>query len=369
MGGTANIKDRTLQQECLIYVVIWLLVLLFPIVNEASGATAYDPFKWSRVVRWWIGTVPFFGLFLLNRLLLVPRLFMKNKMKSYALAAFAALCLFGAVQHVMITNRHHKPLHEFPARLHHKPMGPPHGMRPPKKHNPYFPLLVNCSLAIMMTGFNLSIILMFKSQRDKVLHEEQERARLHDELKYLRSQVNPHFFMNMLNNIHALVDIDPQRAKKVIIELSKLMRHTLYDAENQRVSLESEIAFVSNYISIMRVRYPEDIVCINMELPEHPSPETRIPPLLFMPLLENAFKHGVSYVNDTAIDVKINEYEDNVSFFCRNTKPPASGSCSKGGLGLDNVRRRLNLLYGSDSYLTINDEIDSYSVSLTIPKV
>lgn len=135
------------------------------------------------------------------------------------------------------------------------------------------------------------------------------------------------------------------------------------------MSLESEIAFVSNYISIMRVRYPEDIVCINMELPEHPSPETRIPPLLFMPLLENAFKHGVSYVNDTAIDVKINEYEDNVSFFCRNAKPPASGSCSKGGLGLDNVRRRLNLLYGSDSYLTINDEIDSYSVSLTIPKI
>ncbi len=142
-------------------------------------------------------------------------------------------------------------------------------MRPPKKQNPYIPLLVNCSLAIMMTGFNLSIILMFKSQRDK----------------------------------------------KVIIELSKLMRHTLYDAENQRVSLESEIAFVSNYISIMRVRYPE-----------HPSPETRIPPLLFMPLLENAFKHGVSYVNDTAIDVKINEYEDNVSFFCRNTKPPAPRS-------------------------------------------
>lgn len=173
--------------------------------------------------------------------------------------------------------------------------------------------------------------------------------------------------MNMLNNIHALVDIDPKRAKKVIIELSKLMRHTLYDAENTEVSLESEISIVTNYINVMRVRYPEDIVCINMELPENPSPETRIPPLLFMPLLENAFKHGVSYVNDTVIDIKIEERDDEVIFNCRNTRPPVAGIHAKGGLGLENVRRRLNLLYGTDDILTICDRPDSYSVLLKIP--
>lgn len=367
MKGAANTKDRTLQQECLIYIFIWLLAFLFPIVNEASGQSAHDPFKWSRIIRWWTGTVPFFGLFLLNRLLLVPRLFMKGRLKSYALATLIALCIFGAVQHVMISSRQHKPFHETTAMHPPKPRGVPPGMRLLKKPNTRIPLTVNTSLAILMIGFNLSIILIFKDQRDKALREEQEKDRLRDELRYLRSQVNPHFFMNMLNNIHALVDIDPKRAKKVIIELSKLMRHTLYDAENTEVSLESEISIVTNYINVMRVRYPEDIVCINMELPENPSPETRIPPLLFMPLLENAFKHGVSYVNDTVIDIKIEERDDEVIFNCRNTRPPVAGIHAKGGLGLENVRRRLNLLYGTDGILTICDRPDSYSVLLKIP--
>lgn len=367
MKGAANTKDRTLQQECLIYIFIWLLAFLFPIVNEASGQSAHDPFKWSRIIRWWTGTVPFFGLFLLNRLLLVPRLFMKGRLKSYALATLIALCIFGAVQHVMISSRQHKPFHETTAMHPSNPRGVPPGMRLLKKPNPRIPLTVNTSLAILMIGFNLSIILIFKDQRDKALREEQEKDRLRDELRYLRSQVNPHFFMNMLNNIHALVDIDPKRAKKVIIELSKLMRHTLYDAENTEVSLESEISIVTSYINVMRVRYPEDIVCINMELPENPSPETRIPPLLFMPLLENAFKHGVSYVNDTLIDIKIEERDDEVIFNCRNTRPPVAAIHAKGGLGLENVRRRLNLLYGTDGILTICDRPDSYSVLLKIP--
>lgn len=187
MKGAANTKDRTLQQECLIYIFIWLLAFLFPIVNEASGQSAHDPFKWSRIIRWWTGAVPFFGLFLLNRLLLVPRLFMKGRLKSYALATLIALCIFGAVQHIMISSRQHKPFHETTAMHPSKPRGVPPGMRLLKKPNTRIPLTVNTSLAILMIGFNLSIILIFKDQRDKALREEQEKDRLRDELRYLRS--------------------------------------------------------------------------------------------------------------------------------------------------------------------------------------
>ena len=323
-------------------VVLPLVLSIIPIEKMFASSTIFTV----------VLIIFLYAVYFLYRKVRVPSLLMKKKYLQAFLFIGILLVLTSLLAHFPLTD-------DFIMRL---PEGEVPRISAHRAQRVWF-------LFLVVSGFSLSIDLTFELFRQVIARKEVEEARDKAELSLYKAQINPHFFMNMLNNIHALVDIDPQRAKKVIIELSKLMRHTLYDAENQRVSLESEIAFVSNYISIMRMRYPEDIVCINMELPEHPSPETRIPPLLFMPLLENAFKHGVSYVNDTAIDVKINEYEDNVSFFCRNTKPPASGSCSKGGLGLDNVRRRLNLLYGSDSYLTINDEIDSYSVSLTIPKI
>jgi len=308
---------------------------------------------WRGVYRWWGGAFSFLVIFLIHRLVLIPHLFLKHRISIYTIAAIFILTLFGITQHFIIDSRRPKPHHEV--------------VMPPKRPYPRIPLMVNCGLAMLMFGFNLSLTLMFKNQREKSMREELERLRLDDELKYLRAQVNPHFFMNMLNNIHALVDIDPEKAKKVIIGLSRLMRHSIYEAEESGASLASEISFISNYVSLMRVRYPEDLVKINLELPSNVPSELRIPPLLYMPLLENAFKHGVSYINETEIDIKVTVEPGQVNFTCRNTKPAMAPHIIRGGLGLMNVRRRLLLLYGSDGYLDIDEEKDSYSVSLIIP--
>lgn len=131
--------------------------------------------------------------------------------------------------------------------------------------------------------------------------KELEHQHLESELKYLKYQLNPHFFMNTLNNIHALVDIDSEKAKKTIIELSKLMRYVLYEANKSQISLKYEIQFLENYIALMKLRYTEHLD-IQTEFPLI-VPHVQIPPLLFISLLENAFKHGVSYRESSYIHV------------------------------------------------------------------
>lgn len=175
--------------------------------------------------------------------------------------------------------------------------------------------------------------------------------------------------MNMLNNIHSLVDVDPKEAQKVIIELSKLMRHFLYESEGAYTALGTEIDMTSTYVDLMKVRYPEDRVKINVDFPSTVSPTATIPSLIIMPLMENAFKHGVSYLNETIIDVKLTETDGEIRFSCCNTKPPVTHAKLKGGIGLTNVRRRLTLLYGTDEYLEIKEDKNEYCVFLTIPKI
>lgn len=155
-------------------------------------------------------------------------------------------------------------------------------------HPPF--LLIHITVAILLVGFNLTIRFFLKSLHDDEMLKELEHQHLESELQYLKYQLNPHFFMNTLNNIHALVDIDAEKAKKTIIELSKLMRYVLYEANNSQISLEREIQFLENYIALMQLRYTEKLR-IQTDFPLI-VPRVQIPPLLFISLLENAFKHG-----------------------------------------------------------------------------
>lgn len=376
MNISSKIEGKLLLQETLVYVVIWMFVFLFPIANEVAMSASHSlPFIWKPIFRAWLGTLPFLALFLVHRLILIPCFYRNARFKSYALLLVFAFGLFVTSQYKMAElpppSRYHEHMRFGPPKPHSlkNPSLPDRIPGPPRGGAIRMPVLMNSSIAVLMLGFSMTLYLMFKNQREKERLEEMESLRLRDEIKYLRSQVNPHFFMNMLNNIHALVDIEPQRAKKVIIGLSKLMRHSLYDAEKHMTLLSSELEFIVNYLDLMRVRYPADIVKINQDLPEKFMDNKKIPPLLFMPLLENAFKHGVSYVNPTRIDITVTEHDGKVTFSCCNTRPAKSDSADKGGLGIVNVRRRLNLLYGTDEMLLIRDEKDTYNVSLTIPIV
>lgn len=255
---------------------------------------------------------------------------------------------------------------------------PPMGMGKPKGGPDAFPksvpfpyppfgirYLIHFAIAFLMVGFNIAIKLFFKSFRDEEMLKELEHQRLQSELQYLKYQINPHFFMNTLNNIHALVDIDTGKAKSTIVELSKLMRYVLYEASNKTTLLSREVQFLENYIGLMSLRYT-DKVSIGMHFPAE-VPKVQIPPLLFISFVENAFKHGVSYRNESFIRVLVQLEEDNrLSFRCTNSN---NGSADEQhhGIGLENVRKRLRLLFGNDYTLSITNEEQLFDVLLIIP--
>jgi len=215
-----------------------------------------------------------------------------------------------------------------------------------------------------MLGANLGIKSYFKTREDQKKLLRLEKENLEQQLEYLKYQINPHFFMNTLNNIHALVDIDAEKAKSTILELSKMMRFVLYEGDKKGVPLTREFGFIRNYITLMRLRYT-DKVQISINLPEQ-SPDLMIPPLMLITFIENAFKHGVSYQHDSFIEVKAEVQGDTLHFSCRNSKAEKPNE-EKGGVGLANVKQRLKLLYDNDYSLKIQDDSDIYSVQLTIP--
>ena len=154
-------------------------------------------------------------------------------------------------------------------------------------------------VVILMWGMNVGIKVYFRSRIDRKKLVQLEKENLEQQLEYLKYQINPHFFMNTLNNIHALVDIDPEKAKGTILELSKMMRFVLYEGNKQGVPLSREFDFIRNYITLMRLRFT-DKVSISVDLPTE-APDCLIPPLMLITFIENAFKHGISYKHDTFI--------------------------------------------------------------------
>ena len=172
--------------------------------------------------------------------------------------------------------------------------------------------------------------------------------------------------MNTLNNIHALVDIDPEKAKDTILELSKMMRFVLYEGNKEGVPLSRELDFIRHYVALMQLRY-SDKVRITVDLPRE-VPERQVPPLVLITFIENAFKHGVSYQHESFIEIKVSVEGDRLSFSCRNSKAgKPTVDEGKGGVGLANVRKRLDLLYKDSYTLHILNETEIYTVELNIP--
>ena len=174
-----------------------------------------------------------------------------------------------------------------------------------------------------------------------------EYDRKETELKNLRNQINPHFLLNTLNNIYALIQFDQGKAQETVQELSKLLRHMLYDNQQQLVFLDSEVDFMRNYISLMKIRLPESVdLQVNNTVP---SPNNlRIAPLIFISLIENAFKHGIRTSEKSFIHLSM-DYDkntDKLHFRIENSNFPKDEEDRSGsGIGLEQVQKRLDLVY------------------------
>jgi LytS/YehU family sensor histidine kinase len=224
--------------------------------------------------------------------------------------------------------------------------------------------ILSIIVLILMFGANLGTKYYYRSRSDQRKLEELEKQNLEQQLEYLRYQINPHFFMNTLNNIHALVDIDPSKAQETILELSKMMRFVLYEGDKSGVPLTKEFSFIRTYAKLMELRYT-DKVKITVDVPNE-APDKTIPPLMLISFIENAFKHGISYQHDSFVDMKASIDGDYLLFTCINSKAEKPNQ-EKGGVGLANVRKRLDLLYDKRYKLDIKDEADIYTVVLKLP--
>lgn len=175
--------------------------------------------------------------------------------------------------------------------------------------------------------------------------QKAEDARRQAELKTLRSQINPHFLLNTLNNIYALTAFNTEKAQLAIQQLSKLLRHVLYDSEEQFTSVDNEVQFLQNYINLMKIRLASNVdVRFNVSLPNPCN--ARIAPLLFISLVENAFKHGVSPLQASFVHISISVDSEKIVCAIENSNFPKDSTDRSGhGIGLKQVASRLKLLY------------------------
>lgn len=356
--------------QSFIYIGLWLLVVLVYILDmlrarSEGGLPLLDaPTLFHMVAR----LLPFIVLFAVHNYLLIPRLLL-TRWKSYLALTLLAIALiwgwqtYDFLQAVSI----HDPLHKLE--------GPP---EPGIPHHPLLPvpLLLDIAYDLLIVGVNIAIALIFQNYEDRLERESLLKANAENSLSYLKAQINPHFYMNMLNNIHGQIEIDPVKAQEMLIDMSHLMRYMLYDSSRPRIALSSEISFMENYLRIMRQRYPSSRVTISSDFPP-PSllSGIEVPPLLFLVFIENAFKHGISYRVPSFVSVNLTIEGGRILFSCLNSvhaDPAADNdvrdeSAEPTGIGLRNVRERLRLIYGSDCHLDINRESDRYLVQLNIP--
>lgn len=359
------VLDRTRKYEFIVYAVLWLLVLVLPFFNEFMKMADGSAFSLCNIVRWWIGLLPYVVVFCINNLVLVPRFILKNRPYGYFSLLIFLLALFLVIEYFSYEARF-----QVYTRIRDNLEGLSESINRPA----YIflglpmPMVMSAALFMMLIAVNTSVSMIFKYIREKETRESLENLRLKDEVRFLKTQINPHFFMNMLNNIHAMIELSPEKAQDMTLELSKLMRHVLYDGESPAVSLASEVSFMTSYVALMNRRYPESKVNISLEVPETPSENIMIPPMLFITFVENAFKHGVSYQKKSIISISLTESDGIVRFACSNTTQGKMSRTDRGGVGLDNVRRRLDLLY-SDRYELLIDEGEMFNVVLTIPGI
>ncbi len=384
------------QKENLVYLIFWLGVFAAPVFTAyVRGISSHQgQMPWVEVFELWKLACLFLLLFLIHNFLIAPLLVYRNKKKTY----FAMITLLTAVFVLIQCQRPgptRLPLHGEPIDqakmipptdslgypMADFPQYPDFNHQPPtdKGHLPShhgkrpidigFNDFMGVFLLLSLLGLNLGIKLYFKNNEDKKTLQTLQKKNLEQQLEYLKCQINPHFLMNTLNNIHALVDIDPERAKEMIVIMSRLMRHMLYEGSKSKIPLQHEVDFLQNYTELMRIRYT-DHVDITLELPDR-LPDAQIPPLLFITFVENAFKHGVSYRQQSFIRISLRAEEQRLHFLCTNSKRKDLGQCQTknihGGMGLNNILQRLTLLYGSDYQLEMNDGPDTYDVHLCLP--
>lgn len=287
------------------------------------------------------------AFFYFNSFILIPKLMLKGKILFFILSILACTGLIVLINVLAAYMFHtffgHHHFHFFPQMI----------------FGPIF-------FSIVAVGLSTSFKITSEWFRNEKIKKEMETEKLTSELAFLKSQVNPHFLFNTLNNICSLARKKSDDTEDAIIKLSHIMRYMLYESKDEKVSLEKEIAYLHNYIELQQMRISEKA---NVRFTIEGSPEpVMIEPMLLIPFVENAFKHGISYIEESAVDISLKISSMELSFTVENTRPRVrvNDVPAESGIGLKNVSRRLELLYPGKHELKVREDELKYFVNLTI---
>ena len=333
---------RSKSYTILIHILVWVAFLLVPLIFIES-ATGRERF----MLMGWFQQLLMAAYFYYNFLYLIPCFLLRKKILLYFLMLLLGLVAISGlnVLFALATSgliEHHHPFNFWRTAFF-----------------PFYP-------AVMAFALSSSVRITmewFKNERQK---KEMEAEKLASELAFLKSQVNPHFLFNILNNICSLARKKSDETENAIIKLSQIMRYMLQDSKDEKVSLEKEVEYLQSYIELQRLRLPE---AVKIVFSTDGRPELfSIEPLLLIPFVENAFKHGVSYQDSSEIRIRLVCHGPSLSFSVGNhIARHQDGTIEQGsGIGLKNVMRRLELLYPHKHQLRISDDGNQYNVELDI---
>lgn len=386
-------KDIVKQQgkipAYVVYAFLWSFFLIIPVITNNYGEEG----RLSRIYYDWLRIAPFFIIFLINSFFLLPRLLFRGFTKIYLftllLTVLSVSFVYQKAEPELYRNdpelieqrklrdpqygRDEMSPDRSPANLPgsteiFKSQTGNEGMRSVTASRSAFQFINTFLISLLIAGFNTAIATTNKWIMEEQNRREVEKEHIKTELAFLQNQISPHFFMNTLNNIHALVQSNTELAKDSILKLSALMRYLLYESGRGTTTLRKEAEFLRSYINLMQLRVDKS-VSITLDV----SPDIadiNIPPLLFISFIENAFKHGISYREPSSISFRLLQDKDKIEFISVNTIPVQSASVpspGNGGIGISNIRKRLDLLYKERYHLEIKRIAKEFRVRLIIP--
>jgi two-component system LytT family sensor kinase len=331
-------KPSKLLVHCIVWAIIFMLPYVFNTWDEKDEASYVDPYRSINTVTNFL----WMGLFYLNASVFIPRLFYKKRYMQYALLLLCSFCvvmlLHGALFRPFVLG------HTF-------------NFKSSSVHNiiPFlFTIFVSTTYQTISDRIKAETLLAAKQQEN-----------LKTELSFLRSQISPHFLFNVMNNIAAMVRLKSDELEPTIHKLSSLMQYMLYETDEDKVLLQSEIEYLQSYIDLQRQRFSEKLkLHVSLDVKENWH---TIEPMLLIPFVENAFKHGTGLIQNPEIEIELMAEHDKLYFIVKNKFIQTETVKDKtSGIGLVNVKRRLELLYGNRQQLTINKTNDWFTASLQL---
>ncbi len=330
--------------EFWIHLILWICFLSFPISMTYSEFGKFEPGFALRILLT-------LSLVYINYLILVPRFLLKKRILQYILVSISVLVVFNLLARWAMPIGQ---LERFQRMIGENQQSAfknlPNGM------------MAITSLAFFLLGGVLGLTKDFY-RRDRV-NKEREAQRNETELQFLRAQLNPHFLFNSLNSIYSLVRNKHIEAPEAVITLSELMRYMLYDARQELVPLEKEIQYIKNFVSLQLLRLSNsEKVKLNISGNYN---DKKISPLLLIPFVENAFKYGTDFKGVTDVQMKLEIVADDFFFYVRNKIGVYRKDEYNSGIGLENIKNRLQLLYPDEHLLKISRENGYYEVKLEL---